>query len=215
MKVAIVGKRSWIARALLKSFIGTSTEAHYVEKYNLKTLDFSDYEVVYLILGRAKPSPQEQLKEEQDLGDFIANTKPPKRAVYFSSRNLTESKAKCEVMISYAEKKPRELGPKTNFYVIRPPAIFGRGQDIDSEMLIPSLGRDGDELVINKPNSGATFIHISEIVNKLHDYTNESIFPYLNKIEIQFTGSFIATPKQLQNLWKTWDYYSRMLGPND
>lgn len=197
---AIVGKRSWIAQALTEQLKRDAVESCVIEKDDLFGHDRSQYNCIYLILGRAHPHPKDELSEQSQLVQLLANRPQhmPRKMVYISSQNLTPHKLKCEELIS----ESRYAGITK---IIRPPAVFGPNQHHMSRMLVPSLARKGAELHLMSPHQMTQFISVNDLASYMAkfsfpDWTDLYNCGSPNSSGV-IPGTFWMTPHQMRELY--------------
>ncbi len=137
-KAAIVGRRSWLAAPLARSLQEIGIEPTFIEKNIAPRTDLSMFQTVYLIAGRARPTIQERMEELHLVSEMMDTKRPPETLVYVSSLAVereptpySQTKLACEKLV-LAKKFGR---------VVRPPVIYGPTQDVNSDMLIPSIAR--------------------------------------------------------------------------
>lgn len=218
--VGIMGHRSWIAKTLMAEL----RDPIVCPKSDLEVPVLSDYsriDCLYLFAGRSKGSV-EDLQAEIDLClrfSLLPRRLWPRRLVYVSSRDATDAhteygrcKRRCEL----------ELGETFGdiLRVVRPGAVFGPQQPIDSPMLVPSLAREGLGLNVRLPSASAVYIPVAELVGYLvcfidlgWDGIPDRYDPDVIRDPWHIPGSFTATGDQLRALWTTWESYRRLLPP--
>lgn len=204
-RTAIVGHRSWISQKLTEVLVSQGQWPAPIHKDFIGTADMSLYDCVYLVLGRARPNEAEDQAERDQVKAFLKNPRKPKRAVYISSQLLSAGKLWCENELGLFMKNCSVW--HCFITIIRPPAVFGPDQDINSEMLIPSLARTNGALELRTPNYPSEFISVHDLALHLtkfsdvnwHDINRcgqpDSIF--------WIPGTFSATPSQLASLYRT------------
>lgn len=202
-QVAIAGHRSFIAKQLARELELAGTPAEPMDKSSLGVRDMSDLYCVYLVLGRAKPRPADETEEMGQLAAFLSNPNPPRRAVYISSLVQTNAKKWCERQI-------REHNERTSksprVFVIRPAAVFGPDQDLDSDMLIPSIARSEGVLQLRTPDSMTEFISVGDLTRHLARFAQQGWTDHLWAGDpasiFSVPGTFTATPHQIRELYK-------------
>ena len=200
--VAIVGRRSLIGGRNLKERLGSiGCSVTLLDKADLSR-DMSGFDCVYLVLGRARPNADQEEEERRQLNEFIVNPLPPKRMVYISSMALTESKRACEKMI---DDTWRSSGRP--FAIIRPPAVFGPGQSLDSPMLIPGIVKSRGKLKLQAPNNPTWFISIDDLSEHLARFSDLDWWDPHQCAQpdssFMIPGSFCLTPRQVLSLYET------------
>jgi len=204
-RVAIAGYRSWISRELTEVIESKGIWVDPLPKEDLGTEDLTRYDCVYLVLGRANPSSSERDAEERQVEAFLDNPRKPSRVVYVSSRRLTESKSRCETALG--KYKAGERGPATCLIsVLRPPAVFGPKQSLQSDMLIPSLVRTDGEAYLYFPENAAEFISVRDLAEHMAKFSdldwwdvNQSGSPWSISV---IPGTVSMTPNQVRSLYK-------------
>jgi nucleoside-diphosphate-sugar epimerase len=168
VRFGIVGKRSWIAKALkqflLKLDAYEPPTVYDVEKSAFEDdVDLSPFDCVFMIAGRARPTSQERMDEIMLMSKLPTLTKPPKRMVYFSSLAVEREPTPYSQMKMACEALMLSVPWGT---VLRPPVIFGPGQDWKADMLIPQLARalaGKEHLVIREPFKSFYLMHVSDV----------------------------------------------------
>ena len=166
MKYGIIGHRSWIAKALIQYLTTkvTTGEVGIILKSELDCdPDLSEYDAVFLFAGRARPNEQERMAELLLVSKLPSLTRPPKKMIYVSSLAVerestpyTKTKVACESIVL-----SQPWG-----YVLRPPVVFGPGQDPQADMLIPQIaravaGREG--LILRDPFTPFHLMHVDDV----------------------------------------------------
>lgn len=159
----IIGHRSWLAVPLIRELENFGMEVICIDKMYGPHLDMTQFDMVFLIAGRARPTDVERVKELQLVADMMAWEQRPKRLIYVSSSAVlreptpyAQTKMACEKLVL-----SRDFG-----YVVRPPVIFGPGQSIDSNMLIPSIARAKmglETLEIKEPVRPFNLMHVNDV----------------------------------------------------
>lgn len=218
-QVGIIGYQSWIARELACEFEYDTVQT-YPKPFVGHRSDFSELDCLYLFAGRAKPTEREIL-DEIDLirrMKLVPRSAWPRRIVYVSSRSANDCRT------DYGACKRRcELELMETFgdvlRVVRPGAVFGPSQSIDSPMLVPSLAREGADLKINLLHTEAVYIPVHELVDYLACFADlewdgvpHAFDPNVIRDPWHIPGSFTATADQMRALWLTWESY-RLKGP--
>jgi len=192
-QVGLCGHRSFISRALIAELARRGVQPAIFTKGLLGEEDLSGLDCLYLVLGRARPSPQEAAEELEQVWAYAANPRRAKRTVYLSSRRTYLHKAKAEELIS-------SVGGVS----VRPPAVFGPGQDPTSEMLIPSLVRTGGTVKLERPLRPSRFIHVDRLAEYLGQFVRPSFheaFRQMPRGPSQLPGEFVLTPTQMRDLY--------------
>jgi nucleoside-diphosphate-sugar epimerase len=162
MNACIIGYRSWLAVPLYKELIKCGVQVTFVHKQYAAHLDMSEFDMAFLIAGRARPADEERAAELQLVADIMAWDNRPKRLIYISSSAVlreptpyAQTKMACEQLIL-----SRDFG-----YVVRPPVIFGKGQDPNSNMLVPSIARAkmGETLELKEPVRPFNLMHVDDV----------------------------------------------------
>lgn len=196
-RIAIVGHRSFIAQALADELVRRGTPAEPVFKSALGEMDLSKFDCVYLVLGRARPSLDEEAAECDQLEKFLSGPGLPRRGVYVSSMRQTDGKRRCEERIRKFESE-RRIG--TSMFVVRPPAVFGPGQDLWSEMLIPSLVRSRGDVELTSPNVSSPFVSVADLARHLADFVDLERCQVDSPCDIP--GTFRVTPHNVRELYR-------------
>jgi nucleoside-diphosphate-sugar epimerase len=159
----IIGHRSWLAMPLFLELEQFGMQVHFIDKLYGPHFDFSQYDMVFLIAGRARPTDVERAQELQYVSDMMAFDRRPRRLVYVSSSAVlreptpyAQTKMACENLVL-----SRDFG-----YVVRPPVIFGPGQDPDSNMLVPSIARAKmglETLELKQPVRSFNLMHVKDV----------------------------------------------------
>lgn len=211
-RVAIAGHRSFIARELATQLMTHGKSVANLTKANLGIENLSGFDCVYLVLGRAKPGPTEAADEVHQVMDFLGNPRKPRRAVYISSMSMSEHKLKCEELIRESGQPLRGDGtPKPEHRpiridVIRPGAVFGPDQDMDSRMLIPSMVRGGEGFTPDWPFLLTRFISVGDLAAYLVNFSNPSYWDLDRSGQpdsiCEVPGTFTLTPHQVHELYR-------------
>lgn len=159
----IIGHRSWLAIPLLHELEQFGMQVHFIDKTYAAHFDFSQFDMVFLIAGRARPTDFERTQELQLVADVMAWDRRPKRLIYVSSLAVlreptpySQTKMACENLVL-----SRDFG-----YVVRPPVIFGPGQDSNSNMLVPSIARARmglETLELKEPVRAFNLMHVKDV----------------------------------------------------
>ena len=154
MRVAIVGHRSWLAPHLEHELRSRGHEVEAVAKDDVPYEDMSRFWTVVLIAGRARPTSDDLIREESLVRELALVGRQPRRVVYVSSSAVDRwergsrplsaageayilAKKRCEIVVCG---RPAGVA-KAQGFAIRLPPTFGPGQDIGSDMLVPSVIR--------------------------------------------------------------------------
>lgn len=203
-QVAIAGHRSFIAQALDRELARHGKRVFPLHKASLRTDDLSGFDCVYLVLGRAKPDPIQAAEEMHQVMDFLENVRKPRRAVYISSMSMSEHKLWCERLIR--EYAGRSSPPQVPIAIIRPGAVFGPDQDMDSRMLIPSMVRGADAFTPDWPMLLTKFISVGDLASHLANFSNPSYWDVNRSGEpdsmCDVPGTFSLTPHQVHELYR-------------
>ncbi len=199
-QVAIAGHRSFIARALAVELELRGIPVTVLDKSELGTRDLSVFSCVYLVLGRSRPTWDDADLEMRQLTAFIENPHGPTRTVYISSKRLSECKRWCEQRIKEVSKRYRVIN------VIRPAAVFGPGQDPNSEMLVPSLVRTGGDLELRSPDLLTKFISTGDLARYLAEFADPSWYNHNWHGDpdsiFDVPGTFTMTPHDMRELYR-------------
>lgn len=194
--VGLVGHRSFIAGALAEELAYWGIDAHVVPKQELGSADLSGFDCVYLVLGRDRPGPEEAAVELDQVRSYASNPLRCRRTVYLSSRRAYVHKAKAEELVA-------SIGGVS----VRPPAVFGPGQRIDSGMLIPSLVRTGGAVELTDPNRPTEFIHVRTLAQHLVGLLQPSAYEAATRASTErqrrMFGMVVLTPTQVRDLYLT------------
>lgn len=167
MRAGIIGHRSWLAPPLTRLLDEMGVKTDSLWKSFVPHYDFSTLDVVFLIAGRARPTDEERTNELQLVSDVVSHPRPPKKLIYVSSLAVereptpyAQTKLACEHLVL-----SRDFG-----YVVRPPVIFGEGQDVESDMLVPSIARsiaDKKPLILKQPLKPFYMMHVTDVAHGL------------------------------------------------
>ena len=174
----IVGHRSWIAPHLVKYLENLGLGIVMLDKADIENTDYGSFDVVYLIAGRAHPTKVELQAEEKLCETLGKHKRPPRKIVYLSS-----------AMVDRWERGSRPLSPAGEAYVltkkrceqallgephrkplcfsVRAPVIFGPGQAIESDMLIPTVARARvwlEPISLLRPVDPFELVYITDLV---------------------------------------------------
>lgn len=197
----IIGHRSWIAKVL----DGRLACSRAFTKERVGVDDYSDVSCLYLFAGRAHPNNWDAAQERMLVGRLmsLAQRHWPQRILYVSSRaaiggprdEYSRLKIDCEMALE------QKFGDR--LAIVRPGAVFGPGQDPESPMLIPMIGRKGDATRLATPDRPTTFIHVDRLVDHLVRFLDMG---YRGEPDGSWNipGSFVMTPAQMLSLWNTW-----------
>jgi hypothetical protein len=206
-QVAIAGHRSFIAQALGRELERHGKRVFPLSKASLRTDDLSGFDCVYLVLGRAKPGPIESAEEMHQVMDFLENVRKPRRAVYVSSMSMSEHKLWCERLIR--EYAGRSSPPQVPVTIIRPGAVFGPDQDMDSMMLIPSMVRAGDAFKPDWPFLLTRFISVDDLAAHLAMFADPGYWDVNRSGQpdsmCDVPGTFTLTPHQVHELHRAFE----------
>ncbi len=203
-QVGIAGYRSFISQELELQLDSRGKRVFPLSKAALGIDNLAGMDCVYLVLGRARPGPDEEAAEREQLAQFLVNPRRPRRAVYLSSMRLTESKLECERMVQ--ESGRGRVHSDSRVVVLRPPAVFGPRQDIGSEMLIPSMVREGAGFEPKWPGRLTHFVSVRDLASHLASFADPAWMDFHFAGEpgsiFEIPGSFVATPHQIQGLYR-------------
>lgn len=212
-KVAIAGHRSFIAQELVRQLGGHGKSVAFLAKGNLGVEDMTNYDCVYLVLGRAKPTAGEAAEEKHQVRDFLENPRKPRRAVYISSMSMSEHKLYCENLIREYSASPD--GSRVPIFVLRPGAVFGPHQDPDSRMLIPSMVRGGEKFAPNWPFLLTKFISVDDLALHLTSFSSPLYWDMNRSGQpdsmSDVPGTFSLTPHQMNELYRAFKGLERQL----
>jgi nucleoside-diphosphate-sugar epimerase len=190
----IIGHRSWLAVPLLKELEKYEVQTIFIDKLYGPHLDMSEYDMVFLIAGRARPTDFERTQELQLVSDMMAFDRRPRRLIYVSSLAVlreptpyAQTKLACEKIVL-----SRDFG-----YVVRPPVIFGPGQDPDSNMLVPSIARAKmglETLELKEPVRAFNLMHVNDVAYGMVLLGRDAIG---EDVRILNLGSNAVTPVEL------------------
>jgi nucleoside-diphosphate-sugar epimerase len=165
-RYGVIGSRSWIAQALMRYLAGlpTSGDVISIQKDELsRDPDLSEFDAVFLFAGRARPTFHERIQELVLVSYVPTLTRPPKKMVYISSlaveresTQYTQTKLLCESMVLA---QPGGL-------VLRPPVVFGPGQDPNADMLFPQIARavaGKEDLVLRQPFMPFHLMYVDDV----------------------------------------------------
>lgn len=205
MKIGIIGHRSWIAQHLIKEC--PSDEVSLLSKDWMGRLPA--LERIYLFAGRTHPSVTEKLDEWDLVRRTVEAAWPETHVVYISSQAVWRGDS--DYARHKADLERYILGhPKARSWsIIRPPAVFGPGQALDSKMLVPSLAREGRSLHLREPYRLTSFISVSDLafyLRHMHPLPDhDRLFPEHSGERIP--GTFVISPAQLQALQETFEWF--------
>jgi nucleoside-diphosphate-sugar epimerase len=201
--IGIVGHRSWIAHELFGKLARAGHHVVAVDKADLGSEDLGHIDCLYLVLGRAKPTEQEQQDEIDQASRLILGAAGgfalPKRIVYLSSMVQTRAKTCVEALLLRHKHLCR-------IEICRPAAVFGPGQDPNSSMLVPSLARD-ETLELRTPDKLTKFIHVDALTDWLVQFADLQFRNHNGNGEpgsiFRVPGTFTMTPRQMKALVNT------------
>ena len=89
--------------------------------------------------------------------------------------------------------------------------MFGPGQSEDADMLIPSLSRTRGKLELQAPDQLCQFIHVDDLTDHLARFA-DPLYCDVHRAgqpgsHFVLPGTMTATPRQLKNLYNTWESY--------
>lgn len=187
MRVGIVGRRSWLAPHLWSEFIRRGhLDTAYVEKASVLAGDRHSLDALVLIAGRARPNSEDIEAEEALVRAACRFTDGRARIVYISScavdrwergsRPLSRAgeeyvlaKKRCEAVVCAGPTGSRH---GNNGFSLRLPVIFGAGQSLTSDMLVPSVARARlwqTALSLNQPLLPFELVHVSDAARAVVD----------------------------------------------
>ncbi len=208
MKVGIVGSRSWLAPHFERELVSRGYDVEYIAKGDVPYEDMSRLHAVILIAGRARPTAEEIAREERLVEEACTVRYPPRRMIYVSScavdrwergsRPLSRAgemyvlaKKRCETLVCG---KPFGVR-RADGYAIRLPVIFGEGQSLDSDMLVPSVARariTRVPLTLDQPLLPFELVHVSNAARATVDLLAEN-----DPLPVRSVRSDIHTPLRL------------------
>lgn len=185
MRVAIVGSRSWLAPHIEAEFKSRKYDVEYIAKGDVPYEDMRGIRAVVLIAGRARPDQTEIDREIALVQAACDNPTQPWRLIYISSgavdrwergsRPLSKmgemyvlAKKRCETIVCGKPDGSR----KAPGFAIRLPVIFGEGQSVDSDMLVPSVARaklTRTPLEVGQPLLPFELVHVSDASKAVAD----------------------------------------------
>ncbi|MBV9125690.1 MAG: hypothetical protein JO112_20260 [Planctomycetes bacterium] len=208
MKVAIVGSRSWLAPHIETELKSRHLDVEYIAKGDVPYEDMTAYSAVILIAGRARPDKAEIAREEELVNAACTNQDQPRRMLYISScavdrwergsrplslagEQYVLTKKRCETMVCG---KPNGIR-KADGFAIRLPVIFGEGQSLDSDMLVPSVARahlTKTPLELAQPLMPFELVHVSDAARAVVDFLGEH-----DPLPVRSVRSDLHTPLRL------------------
>jgi hypothetical protein len=219
MLVGVVGHRSWIARQLIKTLDATS---HYkampIVKADAAVRDTTGYQAIVIIPGKLVQTDEERAAEVKLVGDLAYSRNTCKRLILLSSKSVREAEyftLSTENVSEYARHKlnvekeframadyRRGVQPEMRSIIVRPGAIFGRGQDPLSPMLIPQLAREGEYTQIRSPDRVTSFVSVCALSKFLCQLVDKDIWNIAGAGEpySRIPGEFEATPEAIKEL---------------
>lgn len=175
-KSLIVGQRSWIAKHLYKELEDQGRNPEFMMKAEVGDERLRGA-TLYLIAGVARPT-KEDMQKEIDLCERASKTGA--RIVYLSScavdrweadsRPLSEAgelyvmgKRRCETIVTG--------GVSDCGYALRAPVIFGPGQRLESDMLLPTIIRHTlngcGSITLNDPFLKFQMAYVTDVVRAM------------------------------------------------
>lgn len=212
--VGIIGHRSWIARAL-SQYITTETDCAVVpiEKHEAGHFDSSGYLCLYVIPGRTNPTANEMAAELELVSAVVNNPKTSRRVVLLSSQSIIKRETDYgrhkdhveHVFFGSDVAMARVNAGQLDLRAVRPGAVFGPGQDIDSQMLIPSIARTDGSVELTNPDKPTQFIHIDFLVSHMWLMALACLNGHVALThDGAIPGTITATPRQMLQLYNTW-----------
>jgi hypothetical protein len=212
-RVGVIGHRSWIAERLMQRLLKeTDCLIIMYDKQRIRDgvpdaseRDMSHLDCLYIFAGRAQPT-KEEMELELKLVTALVTMDPslsPKRMVYLSSQSIWDEtpygslKRNCEL----------KFAVRAEALSVRPGAVFGIEQDLQSPMLVPTLARDDGSTELRTPDAVTTFTWIEDLVSYL--ITLRDPWYIAPAVWTDVPGSFDMTPRQMQALYNTWKGYRR------
>lgn len=204
-RIAVFGHRSFISQELIRQL---NCDGRYlVQEMDKRELssDLSGFDCVYLVLGNSKPLQWQEEKERADLAAFLMNPRRPLRAVYLSSMDLGPHKQACEQMIEGLGTNPL-VGNWTNISILRPPAVFGPGQNPIKRMLVPQIVDTDGKLELLTPDRPTWFISVKALGRHLANFADPHWYDGQRCGEPDslavIPGSFCVTPMNVLDLYE-------------
>lgn len=218
MRAAIIGHRSWIAQHLIGELRRYGEhEVNEFGKDSALTGNFSEYDCLYVFPGRSRPTSDEMFAERVLIGHLtgMASSRHPRRIVvlgstapYYTEYGEHKRWVENRLMESW------RTMPET--VILKAPVVFGPGQPIDSTMLVPSLAREGKDLMLLAPSNLTKMIHVSSLVEHMAKFVNPNYFDHnaagAPDSIYNIPGTFAITPRQLKDLYDTWESYRSRSG---
>lgn len=168
----VVGQRSWIAQHLIKELEQSGRKPKTLFKSEVGDEPLNGA-TLFLIAGVARPT-EDDMDREEDLCRRAARTGA--KVMYLSSCAVDRWEADSRVLSREGElyilgkRRCEQIvtgGPSGCGYALRAPVIFGPGQRLESDMLLPSIVRDrraGQPTVIRDPLRPFQMVHVSDLV---------------------------------------------------
>jgi hypothetical protein len=197
----LIGHRSWIANHLLER-LGDSCVIYPKDAWGPDELkEWQGLRALYLFAGRSRPNPEEAAAELQLIDRVLKSMPWHLPVIYLSSSEVgrhTEygrHKMACEQLI-----RSRLIG--RDWHIVRPPAVFGPGQPVDSHMLVPSLHATDGGLELSTPDKQTEFTYVGDLVEYLCILGGKGFEP----LDVNLK-TFTMTPSQMRALYLTWKSY--------
>ena len=209
-RVGIVGYRSWIARVLMDRIQGKADhQIVMIDKRDAASHDSRYLDALFIIPGKLVQTPEERDAEVQLVHDIAISHLTCKRQILLGSqavyRDTPYGRHKFRVEDAFggagAIRRTHFDQADMQTIVIRPGAIFGPTQDVNSPMLIPSIAREGGELDLKTPNESTKFISVDDLADYLISLIDGPTPAWWHNRDVP--GTFEMTPVQLIQLWKT------------
>lgn len=167
-KIGLIGHRSWIAAHLVKKLESLGFDVIFYGKDDISSSNLSNIDVLFLIAGRARPTSYDMVLEEKLCEKLAWHSRPPKKIIYLSSTAVERDEKSDYVLMKINCERTLLMG--NNVYVLRAPVIYGPGQSIQSDMLIPSIMRAKlflEPLMLKQPFKQFNITEIDWIVDAL------------------------------------------------
>lgn len=208
-KVGIVGHRSWIGQALITELRTAGYQPIIIGKEDAKILYTRDMDCLFIIPGRLNQSPSENLYEIDLVARIATNPLACRRQVLLGSQArpwTSYGRHKQHVERAFLGERP--LSDDMRTIVVRPGAVFGPGQSIDSPMLIPSLVREGVDLQLREPGHMTSFVHVRDLVRHM-------VMCVCSEPPTGIPGSFDLYPYQVRDLYETFNLMRAKAAPDE
>lgn len=175
-KTFVVGRRSWIASHLFDELQAQGKHPEYLHKAEVGDERLTGC-TMFLIAGVARPT-QEDMDREIDLCHRARSTGA--KVIYLSSSAVDRWEAHSRVLSHEGElyvlgKKRCETiitgGPSGCGYALRAPVVFGPGQRLESDMLLPTIIRTQRQglgtITLHEPFRPFEMVYVRDLVKIL------------------------------------------------